>query len=77
MEKISISTEYVTLGQFLKLAHIIGSGGESKQFILNNKILVNGTEESRRGRKIKDGDLIELLGKKFVISCLNHLNEYK
>ena len=42
MEKIEIKDEYITLGQFLKVANIIASGGEAKIFLNSNIILVNG-----------------------------------
>lgn len=60
MEKVSITTEYVTLGQFLKLADIISSGGQAKPFLAEVQIRVNGEVDQRRGRKLRDGDVIEV-----------------
>lgn len=62
MEKVSITTEYVTLGQFLKLADIISSGGQAKFFLEDVEIKVNGEIDQRRGRKLRDGDKIEVEG---------------
>ena len=45
MEKVSITTEYVTLGQFLKLADIISSGGQAKFFLEDVMIKVNGEQD--------------------------------
>lgn len=67
MSKIEIYTEFITLGQFLKLAAIIDSGGEAKSFILNNTIVVNGEKEDRRGRKLRNNDIIEISGKIYQI----------
>ena len=67
MEKITIYTEYVTLGQFLKLASIIQSGGEAKAYLLEAQCLINGEEDNRRGRKLRDQDQIEIEGKKYLI----------
>lgn len=67
MKKIAIHTEYIKLDQFLKLADIIGSGGEAKIYILENTILVNGEDEKRRGKKLRDGDTVEIKGKKYII----------
>ena len=67
MEEILINTPYVTLGQFLKLANIIQSGGEAKSFLLNNTVLVNNEEDNRRGRKLKDGDIIKTKEKTYRI----------
>ena len=64
MEEILINTPYVTLGQFLKLPDIIQSGGEAKLYLANNKVLINDEEDNRRGRKLKDGDIIKI--KKFA-----------
>ena len=65
MNKVSITTEYVTLGQFLKLADIISSGGQAKFFLEDVQIKVNGEVDQRRGRKLRDGDKIEVEG--FVV----------
>lgn len=67
MEEIFIYTDFVTLGQFLKLANLIQTGGEAKEFLSNHEILVDGELDNRRGRKLYDGMAISLLNKKFVI----------
>lgn len=67
MEEIFIYTDFVTLGQFLKLANLIQIGGEAKEFLSNHEILVNGELDNRRGRKLYDGMVVSLLNKKFVI----------
>lgn len=67
MEKIFIHTEYIKLDQFLKLADIVGSGGEAKVFVQNEVILVNGEKEERRGRKLRNGDKITVNGMTYVI----------
>ncbi|WP_396128941.1 S4 domain-containing protein YaaA [Exiguobacterium mexicanum] len=59
---MSITTEYVTLGQFLKLADIISSGGQAKFFLEDIQVKVNGEIDQRRGRKLRDGDTIEVEG---------------
>lgn len=64
---ITIVSEYITLGQFLKHADIISNGGEAKSFIFDNLILVNGEEEKRRGKKLRTGDKIEINNLVFVI----------
>lgn len=68
MKKIKITTEYITLGQFLKLADIISTGGEAKFFLASDAlILINGEEDRRRGRKLRTGDVIQIDNQKFVI----------
>ena len=65
--KIKITTEYVTLGQFLKLADIIASGGEAKFAVKEMDIYVNGEREDRRGRKLYPNDKILVDGDAYVI----------
>ena len=59
-EEISINTEYIQLGQFLKLANIIESGGMVKLFLAENPVYVNDEPENRRGRKLYPGDKVEV-----------------
>ena len=66
MEKIT--TEFITLQQFLKMNDIISSGGEAKYFVKENEILVNGEKEDRRGRNLYPGDEVKVNGKKYRIS---------
>jgi len=58
MRTIKISSPFITLGQLLKYADIIQSGGFAKMFLEENVILYNGEIESRRGKKIYPGDII-------------------
>jgi ribosome-associated protein len=52
--------EGTTLGQALKAAGLVGSGGEAKVLIQAGEILVNGEVETRRGRKLEAGDVVEV-----------------
>lgn len=67
MKKIVIHTEYITLGQFLKLSDIIQSGGEAKNYLSNHYLIVNGEKENRRGRKLRESDVIEVNNEKYLI----------
>ncbi|MGN1387419.1 MAG: S4 domain-containing protein YaaA [Bacillus sp. (in: firmicutes)] len=60
MKKISISTEYITLGQFLKVADIIDSGGMAKWFLSEHEVYVNNELDVRRGRKLRNNDIIDI-----------------
>ena len=57
---VKISTEYITLGQFLKFADVITNGGEAKQFIMTNKIFVNNELTTQRGKKLGDKDIVNI-----------------
>lgn len=61
IEEIQISGQTIRLGQLLKLSGLAQSGGESKQ-LLAAGVLVNGVVETRRGRQLRDGDLVETDG---------------
>lgn len=50
----------ITLGQALKAANLVGSGGEAKLLIQEELVLVNGEVETRRGRRLAAGDVVEL-----------------
>lgn len=65
--KITITTEYITLGQFLKLARIIQNGGDAKILLLTTAVNVNGELEQRRGRKLRPGDVVKVSGKEYEI----------
>jgi len=59
-EEIKISTPYITLGQFLKLANIFDSGGMIKAFLKDQGALVNDEIEHRRGRKLYINDVVKI-----------------
>jgi ribosome-associated protein len=59
---VELTLDEITLGQLLKYADIVGSGGEVKSFLLKKEIKVNGEPENRRGRKLRPGDTIEVEG---------------
>jgi ribosome-associated protein len=50
----------MTLGQALKAADLVGSGGEAKVAIQGGEVIVNGEVETRRGRRLKEGDVVEV-----------------
>lgn len=49
-----------TLGQALKASSLVGSGGEAKVLIQAGEVSVNGEVETRRGRRLEEGDVIEV-----------------
>ena len=60
MKEIQIWSEYITLGQLLKLANVISNGAEAKSYLAEVMPLVNGEDENRRGKKLYPGDTIQL-----------------
>lgn len=60
MKEIKIDTDYITLGQFLKLAEVIQSGGMAKWFLGEYAVFINDEQDQRRGRKLYPGDIIKI-----------------
>ena len=67
IEEVVINTEFIKLDQLLKWANFTGSGVEAKMFIQNGEVKVNNAVETRRGKKIYDGDVVEFAGEKVVV----------
>jgi ribosome-associated protein len=67
MEKVTITTEFIKLDQFLKWVGIAENGAHSKEIILEGIVKVNGEVELRRGRKVRAGDQIDIKGETFIV----------
>jgi ribosome-associated protein len=59
---VTIRDDTIRLGQFLKLANLIESGAEAKEVIADGEVSVNGEVETRRGRQLVVGDVVEFAG---------------
>ena len=59
---VEIRDESIRLGQLLQLAGLVDSGSDAKLLLLGGEVLVNGEPETRRGRQLHDGDVVEGLG---------------
>lgn len=64
---IKLTSEYITLGQLLKVADFIQSGGEAKFAVKEFVISVNGESENRRGKRLYSGDTVIIEGKEIHI----------
>ena len=60
---VPIDDESIKLGQFLKLADLIESGGEAKHALAGGIVRVNGEIETRRGRQLERGDVVSVAAK--------------
>ena len=60
--EIILREEYIKLGQALKAVHLVSSGVEAKIVIQDGEVLVNGTVEYQRGKKLYDGDVVTFAG---------------
>ena len=62
MEIIKLRDEYIKLGQALKAAGLVESGVEAKEVIQDGLVKVNGEVDTRRGKKLYDGDIVSFDG---------------
>ena len=62
MEIIELREDFIRLGQALKAAGLVGSGVDAKNVILDGLVYVNDEIETRRGRKLYDGDIVSFEG---------------
>lgn len=67
MEVIKLRDEFIKLGQVLKAANLVEDGVEAKYVIQDGEVLVNGEVDTRRGRKLYDGDVISFHGEEIKI----------
>lgn len=68
MREIKIKDEYIKLEQLLKLSGEVLSGGMAKEDILEGLVKVNGEIELRRGRKIREGDIVSYKDNDYKVS---------
>ncbi len=64
---VTITTEFVKLESFLKLANAVQSGGMAKNFIQNGEVTVNGEVCLMRGKKLRDGDRVGFDGVTYIV----------
>jgi ribosome-associated protein len=67
LKKVFIKTETINLDQFLKWSGIFSTGGEAKIAIAEGSVKVNGTIETKRSRKLKEFDIVELAGYRLLV----------
>lgn len=67
MIKLRDNDEFIKLGQALKAAGLVESGVEAKEVIQDGEVRVNGETDTRRGRKLYDGDVVQFNGQEIKI----------
>ena len=67
MYTIKLREEYIKLGQALKAAGLVYSGIEAKEVIMDGLVKVNGEVDTRRGKKLYDGDTVSYDGEDIKI----------
>ncbi|MDD7758192.1 S4 domain-containing protein YaaA [Aerococcus suis] len=61
-ETITIDTEFITVTQVLKYVGAIGTGGQSKWFLQEHPVQIDGELEDRRGKKVYPGQVVTIPG---------------
>jgi len=70
MRIVEITNEPVELYKILKFEGLVTTGGEAKLLIGDGQVTVNGERETRRRKKIVDGDIIEFRGERLQVQLL-------
>lgn len=63
MDEVEIRGESIRLGQLLKVVDAVDSGAEAKAVLADGAVRVNGEVETRRGRQVRPGDVVEVGGR--------------
>jgi len=66
---VEVSTQPIELYKVLKIADVVSGGGEAKYAITEGYVAVNGEIETRKRRKLYDGDLIEFNQEYYLVIC--------
>jgi ribosome-associated protein len=69
MREVPIRGEMIRLGQLLKLAGVVGGGGEAKELLAAETVLVNGEPDNRRGRQLHPGDVVSVVGEELQVTA--------
>jgi ribosome-associated protein len=64
---VRLREESIRLGQFLKLADLVDTGADAKGLLARGLVRVNGDVETRRGRQLATGDLVECAGRRVQV----------
>jgi ribosome-associated protein len=64
---VAIRGDTIRLGQLLKLAGLVGAGGELKAMLASTPVLVNGEPDNRRGRQLHPGDVVAISGEEIRV----------
>lgn len=69
IEDVPIGGDGIRLGQFLKFAGLLDSGGDVKEAIIDGFVQVNGEVDRRRGRQLQLGDVVTFDGRRVRVAA--------
>ena len=72
MREVEIRDDAIRLGQLLKLADLVDLGSDAKDLLAAGQVRVNGEVETRRGRQLVPGDVVDALGETVGIVARPH-----
>lgn len=62
MRDVEVRAGGIDLGQLLKFAGLADTGGDAKALLAAGDVAVNGEADTRRGRTLRDGDVVAVRG---------------
>ncbi len=68
MSEVEVGEQGIRLGQLLKLANLVESGGAARALLGSGSVTVNGSVETRRGAQLKVGDVVECAGERLTLT---------
>jgi ribosome-associated protein len=68
VDEVQVGADGIRLGQLLKLANLVETGGAVKEVLEAGDVTVNGRPETRRGAQLKPGDVVALHGQKIRLT---------
>lgn len=68
IDDVPIGGDVIRLGQFVKFAGLLGSGGDVKEAIIDGEVMVNDEIERRRGRQLHPGDIVGFEGRRVRVA---------
>ena len=67
IETVVITTPFIKLDSFLKFAGAAETGGQAKELVQGEDVLVNGEICTMRGKKLRRGDTVDVRGRVFSV----------
>ena len=65
--KVTITTEFIKLQDFLKFSSAVETGGEAKNVVQDGQVAVNGEVCLMRGKKLRPGDTVRFDGHTYAV----------
>lgn len=70
---VPIREDSIRLGQFLKLTDLVEQGSDVRPLLTEGLVTVNGEVETRRGRQLAKGDVVELAGSSHPLGSITQV----